>query len=78
MIPNEYEFIAKSETCEIEPKAAIWGIRRTGLEKWGDGEHTFEKGAVIQITQDIEISSDGDFDAYEFYQVKDKSSFYNA
>ena len=46
--------------------------------KWGDGEHTFEKGAVIQITQDIEISSDGDFDAYEFYQVKDKSSFYNA
>ena len=46
--------------------------------KWKDGEHIFEKGALIRITQDIEISSDGNFDAYEFYQVKDKSSFYNA
>ena len=46
--------------------------------KWDTKENIFKQGDIIYINQDVEISSgDGNsFDAYEFYQIKDKSSLY--
>ena len=45
---------------------------------WGSENFTFKAGDIIFFRQDVEISSgDGNsFDAYEFYQIKDKSSLY--